>query len=76
MESFGLPLIEASQYGCKIIVSKLPFAAAVCEPSMYFDPYSIHEISNAISVSMSEKISESKILIKDRTRDIIEFLTN
>ena len=59
MESFGLPLIEASEYGCKIIVSSLPYSKAVSKPSLEFDPYCIDEIANAFNISMSNKLKES-----------------
>ena len=74
MESFGLPLIEALEYGCKIIVSSLPYAKAISEPSLEFDPYCINEISNAFNISMSNKLKESKIIIKDETAKLIELL--
>ncbi|MCZ4242909.1 glycosyltransferase [Pedobacter punctiformis] len=37
-ESFGLPLIEAIENGCKIIASDMEYVYAVCEPSITFDP--------------------------------------
>ena len=48
MESFGLPIVEAIELGCKIIVSDLPFANSICKPSLVFNPNDKIEIAKTI----------------------------
>jgi glycosyltransferase involved in cell wall biosynthesis len=47
-ESFGLPLIEASQYNLPIIASELDFVRDVCNPVETFDPHSPTSIARAV----------------------------
>lgn len=65
-ESFGLPLIEAVQMGCKVIAADLPYSKSVVNASIYFNPFSIDEIKNAIIKSINEKnLKNSEIKIKN-----------
>ena len=75
MESFGLPLIEAIYHQCKVLVSDLPFANAICKPSFKFDPYDIISIADALINSMSSKSNKSELIIKDQTLDLINLLS-
>lgn len=47
-ESFGLPLIEASQLGVDIIASELDYVRDVCCPKFTFDPNSSVSIYRAV----------------------------
>lgn len=47
-ESFGLPLLEASQLNIPILASELEYVYDVCEPSETFDPTSPRSISRAV----------------------------
>ena len=47
-ESFGLPLIEASQYGLPILASELDYVRDVVEPVETFDPASPLSIARAV----------------------------
>lgn len=47
-ESFGLPLIEASQYGLPILASELDYVRDVVEPVETFDPTSPLSIARAV----------------------------
>lgn len=47
-ESFGLPLIEASQASLPILASELDFVRDVCEPVQTFDPASPTSIARAV----------------------------
>lgn len=47
-ESFGLPLIEGIENGCKIVASDLPYTHSIIEPFMVFDPYRSDSIEEAI----------------------------
>mgnify|MGYP000654562941 CR=1 FL=1 len=48
IESFGLPLIEASQTGLPIIAGELNFVRDVCDPIETFDPTEPRSIARAI----------------------------
>lgn len=64
-ESFGLPLIEGIENGCKIIASDLPFTHSIIEPFMVFDPYNTNSIEEAILmvVSQNQKFHFGKNII-------------
>lgn len=47
-ESFGLPLIEASQANVKIVASELDFVRDVCSPVETFDPSSVISIYRSV----------------------------
>lgn len=49
LESFGLPLIEASRAGLAIVAPELDYVRDVCEPSETFDPRSAVSLARAIS---------------------------
>lgn len=48
LESFGLPLIEASHLGLPILASELDFVRDVCVPTETFDPLSAVSIARAV----------------------------
>lgn len=48
LESFGLPLIEASSVGLPILAGELDFVRDVCVPSETFDPSSSVSIARAV----------------------------
>jgi glycosyltransferase involved in cell wall biosynthesis len=47
-ESFGLPLIEASQLGLPILAGELDYVRDVCAPTETFDPMSPRSIERAV----------------------------
>ncbi len=47
-ESFGLPLIEATQLGLPILASELDYVRDVCSPVQTFDPVSPVSIARAV----------------------------
>lgn len=53
-ESFGLPLIEASQQGLPILASELDFVRDVCVPAQTFDPLSPVSIARAVKRFMGK----------------------
>lgn len=73
-ESFGLGVIEAIENGCKLITSDLPWAYAVCQPSLTFDPNSIESIANAMHTALTEKIPFSKQLIFNQISELLNIL--
>ena len=60
MESYGLPLVEASQYGIPIIASELDYVRDVVDPIESFDPNSAKSISRSVIrfLKMEEKKTE------------------
>ena len=74
-ESFGLPLIEASNYGCKVIASNLPYVHEIIRPSLTFDPYSVESISNAILKAIeTDELPVTKVLVENKLDNFIDFI--
>lgn len=63
-ESFGLPLIEAVFFECKVIASDLPFVKEIIEPSLFFDPESILDIEKKIIFAVKNKLNQSSIKLQ------------
>ena len=75
VESFGLPLIEATNYHCKVIASDLPYIHEIIEPSLTFDPYSTESISNAILKAIdTDDLPKTKVLVENKLDNFIEFI--
>ena len=74
VESFGLPLIEATIHGCKVIASDLPYVHEIIEPSLTFDPFSIESMSNAILRAINGDLSETKVLVENKLNSFINFI--
>ena len=75
VESFGLPLIEAANHGCKVIASNLPYVHQIIEPSLTFDPYSTESISNAILNAIdTDDLVKTKVLVENKLDNFIEFI--
>lgn len=71
LESFGLGLIEAAQYGMPILASDLPFVHEIIEPSATFNPYSVESISKAISLSQEKKLPEPELIISNSVLNLL-----
>lgn len=75
VESFGLPLIEATHHGCKVIASDLPYVHEIVKPSLIFDPYSVKSISKSILKALeSENLPKTKVLIENKLNNFIELI--
>ena len=75
VESFGLPLIEAANHGCKVIASDLPYVHEIIKPSLTFDPYSVESIYNAIlNVIDTDDLPKTKVLVENKLDNFIEFI--
>jgi glycosyltransferase involved in cell wall biosynthesis len=74
-ESFGLPLIEATNHGCKVIASELPYVHEIIKPSLTFDPYSVESISNAILNAINtDDLPKTKVLVENKLDNFIDFI--
>lgn len=62
IESFGLPLIEASMLNLNIISSELDYVYDVCRPTLTFDPFSINSIARSIKKYLGQLGDLEKIL--------------
>ena len=75
-ESFGLPLIEAIQFNCKILASDLPFVKEIIKASFLFNPLSVDSISEKIlDAVQNKKIGYSKIIIENKIDTFVEDIT-
>jgi len=75
VESFGLPLIEASNHNCKVIASDLPYVHEIIAPSLTFDPYSVESISKSILKALeTNNLSETKVLVENKLDNFIDFI--
>ena len=75
VESFGLPLIEATNHGCKVIASDLPYVHEIIDPSLTFDPYLVESISNSILKAIeTDNLPETKVLVENKLDNFIDFI--
>ncbi|MDA0968377.1 MAG: glycosyltransferase, partial [Proteobacteria bacterium] len=75
VESFGLPLIEASNHNCKVIASDLPYVHEIIIPSLTFDPYSVESISKSILKAIeTDNLPETKVLVENKLDNFIDFI--
>lgn len=73
VESFGLPLIEAANHGCKVIASNLPYVNEIIMPSLTFNPYSVESMSNSILKALESKnLPETNVLVKNKLNNFID----
>lgn len=75
MESFGLPLIEATEFNCKILAANLTYVTQVCIPSSTFDPYDIQNMSKAFEETVhNSNLPESYAIVHNRIDSIINYI--
>lgn len=76
-ESFGLPLLEAASYGCKVIASDLPYVNVIIKPTDNFDPYDTISIYNSIIRNINPNNGkQTSIKITNKITDLIKILIN
>lgn len=74
-ESFGLSIIEAIENGCKLIGANRPYMQAICLPSLYFDPLSVHSISHAFEKAYREELDTPKTSIRNLIKEFLGLIT-
>ncbi len=73
-EGFGIPVLEAIQYGCPIVVSKrssLPEVAG--EAGIYIDPENSDDIAHGLEIALQLNPEEKNVLIKKGREHIKKF---
>ena len=76
-ESFGLPLIEATNMGCYTAASSLDYVDEIISPSIKFDPFSIKDISKAILECVNNRsLKLSKPIIENKIDTFVKYLTS
>ena len=74
-ESLGLGLAEAVDAGCKVLVSDLPYAYQVCDPSLTFNPHTVESIESCIITAITQELSESNKIIPNDINQLISLLS-
>jgi len=69
-ESYGLPLVEAVQYGIPIIASELDYVRDIVDPEETFDPNSAKSISRSVKRFLKIKGKKTGIVTP------VEFINN
>jgi len=74
MESFGLPLIEATDSGMKVIAANLPYVYDVVTPSLTFEPYDKVDIANAVLKALATPLPFPVIVTKNEVDKLVDTL--
>jgi glycosyltransferase involved in cell wall biosynthesis len=62
-EGFGLPALEALQFGCRSILANTPALKEVAQNSAdYFTPGNVDELSDALFIALSDSPHENPYL--------------
>ena len=76
-ESFGLPIIEAVQAGCMVLVSDLPYAHDIIKPNAFFNPLSAEYIAQSVVSAMRDSPKNKPTLLVENSIDrLINVLYN
>ncbi len=73
-ESFGLPIVEAIENGCKVIGAQMPYMFEVCEPSIIFNPKSITSMENAFKSAISTRVKPTEQKIFNEIDELLVLL--
>jgi glycosyltransferase involved in cell wall biosynthesis len=74
MESFGLPLIEATDSGMKVLASNLPYVTDVIIPSLVFEPLDKVSIADAVIKALNSELPFPKIVTKNEIDRLLDLL--
>jgi glycosyltransferase involved in cell wall biosynthesis len=75
IESFGLPLIEASSMGCDVIAINKDYVYDVITPSAVFSTKNIYELSNMIiSLYNGKKLPKTKLVVNNSINEFVDLL--
>lgn len=74
MESYGLPLIEATDSGMKVLASDMPYVYDVIKPSLTFNPLDKISIANAVIRALNEELPFPEIVTRNEVDKLIALL--
>ncbi|MCZ4242915.1 glycosyltransferase [Pedobacter punctiformis] len=75
-ESFGLPIIEAAEAGCKILAADLPYTYDIINPLATFDPNKVEDLAEKIRLAFLESHeNKTQLIINNKIKDIINLIT-
>lgn len=77
-ESFGLPLIEAAHYGCKIIAIELNYVKQVIIPSYSFNGNNTNSLVELLNNILNKEIilPDSKVIVENQINKLIKLIKN
>lgn len=76
IESFGLPLIEATNHGLRLITADLDYVYQVVYPSLSFNPSDSLDLSEKIIKSTKNKLKNSQLIIENKLQYLITSIIN
>lgn len=73
-EGFGLPAVEAMQYGCLIACSDIPVFREICKQiPFYFNPNNVESITTSLEKILSLKYEEKTLLQQEGKKQSEKF---
>jgi len=73
-ESFGLPIVEAIEKGCKVVAPDLPYVHAICMPSFTFKDNSESSIFAALKAVYEQALPTSFSKVSNKMSELLEVL--
>jgi glycosyltransferase involved in cell wall biosynthesis len=75
VESFGLPLIEASMARCQIIAADLPYVHDVVVPNAVFDPHHASDMAAVIAQYLQQPKRQTPTLrVQNRVNELVNLI--
>jgi len=74
-ESFGLGIVEAVEFNCKIIAPDLSYVHAVVIPSNTFDPNDIESIVKSVIISVNQNSPKTTSKIENKIDILISIIS-
>lgn len=76
VESFGLGLIEATEFGCEVIAADRPYVFEIVKPFAVFDPLNPNDIAETVLYALHEKNDNIKtqVRVKNEIKTLIRLL--
>lgn len=74
MESFGLPLIEATDSGMKVLAPELPYVHDVIRPSLTFDAMDKVSMANAVIAALNGQLPFPEVVTTNKVDELTQLL--
>jgi len=66
-EGFGIPIIEAANYGTSLCISNISVFKEICEDqAVYFDPYSKEDIAEKIETCLKHPVIPDSVFFREK----------